>query len=732
MVFRCYDMNHTFLGMLSSDYCTNLQIDETLENGYKNMSFSIASNHSNLLVEEGYLETNEDEFVIRELNKENNDYYFVQSRGNIETLERTMIKGFESLTHKSWEAANLAVLHTGWTIVNDIDSTSAAYQKDRTIRLANGCVLDVLNMIRDVYEIDIWYDTKQKQCHLTDFRGKDLGYILSTEIDMNQFTLQSSTYDFYTRIYPYGKDSLSIASINGGVPYLENHTYSDKVLSIVWIDQRYTVAEHLMEDAASKLAEMAVPLRSYSCHLLDLKKKDVEIGDIVTFVDPAKKIKEKQRVTSINYYPLAVENSTITIANQNLSFSQKQKRMDKIESIVDYNADDAGVITGTGGGGGSYPSIADFTRVNTNLLDAINVEADALSAEEGTISDFTATTAEVGSLHATTGYFDNFDIGQVIVDDLTVENLTVTDTIDFNHGVGNTLQVDSIVNRGQYTGYLTADNFAAGAITSDKITIANGYITAVMIGDGQITTAKIQDASITSAKIVELDASKITTGTLSTERLIIVDPETNRGIVYEINNANDTAELSTMTIDGGSITRRTITADNIVAGTITGNEISANSLTANNLSADSITTEKITSGSVTTDKLATGSITADKIQGGSITLGALSQDVMNFLNSLGDGSTDYSDEAIRQFRAELEQYLSFSQETGLILGSPESDILIQLVNDRMSFKQNGAEVAYISNDKLYINNAEITNKLKMGHYVWVPRKSGNLSLIWED
>ena len=90
MVFRCYDMNHTFLGMLSSDYCTNLQIDETLENGYKNMSFSIASNHSNLLVEEGYLETSEDEFVIRELNKENNDYYFVQSRGNIETLERTI------------------------------------------------------------------------------------------------------------------------------------------------------------------------------------------------------------------------------------------------------------------------------------------------------------------------------------------------------------------------------------------------------------------------------------------------------------------------------------------------------------------------------------------------------------------------------------------------------------------------------------------------------------------
>lgn len=731
MIFRCYDMNHNFLGMLSSDYCTGLQMDEALETGYKNMSFSIASNHSEFLVEEGYLETNEDEFVIREFNKENNEYYFVQCRGNIETLERTMVKDFESMTKKSWETANLAILHTGWTIVNDINPTSDTYQKDRTIRLASGCVLDVLNMIRDVYEIDIWYDTKQKECHLTDFRGKDLGFLLSTEIDMNQFSLQSSTYDFYTRIYPYGKDNLSIESVNDGVPYLENHTYSDKILSIVWIDQRYTIPEHLKADAADKLAEMAIPLRSYSCHIAAIKKDNIEIGDIITFVDPAKKIKEKQRVTSINYYPLAVENSTITIANQNLSFTQKQQRLNRIESIVDYNADDAGVITGAGGGG-SYPSVANFTKVTTNVLDAINAEVDALSADEGVISDLTATTAEFGELHATTGYFDTFDIGEVIVDNLTVKNMTVTDTINFNHGIGNTLQVDSIVNRGQYTGFLTADNFEAGAITSDKITIENGFITAVMIGDGQITSAKIQDAAITNAKIVEIDASKITSGTIATERLIIVDPETNQGIVYEINSANGTAELSSMTIDGGSITRKTITSDNIVAETITGNEIAGNTITAEKLAANAITTEKIAAGSVTADKLESGSVTSDKIQGGSITLGALSQDLRDFLNSLGDGSTSYSDEAIRQFRTELEQYLSFSQETGLILGSPNSDVLIQLINNRMSFKQSGVEVAYISDDKLYINNAEITSKLKMGHYVWVPRRTGNLSLIWED
>lgn len=731
MVFRVYDMNHKFLGMLSSDYCKDLIIEEELERGYETMSFSIASNHAELLCEEGYLETEEDEFVIREFNKENNEYYFIQCKANIEMLERTHVLDFESMTKKSWETADLAILHTGWSVSNDIDPSSSCYKKDRTVRLASGCVLDVLNLIRDVFEIDIWYDSKNKVVHLVETRGKDLGILMNTEVDMKSFSLQSSTYDYYTRIYPYGKDNLSIAEINNGKPYLENHTYSDKILSIVWIDQRYTIAEHLKEDAEYKLAEMAIPLRSYTCKVAALKKDNVEIGDIITFIDPVKKIREKQRVTKITNYPLATENSTITIANTQISFSKRQEKLDRVAEIVDYNADDAGVINGTGGGGGQGGD-ATFTKVTTNLLDAINAEIDGLRATEGVISDFTATTAEIGELHATTGYFDTFDIGEVIVDDLTVKNITVTDTINFKHGIGETLQVDSLVNQGQYTGYLTADNFKAGAITSDKLTVENGFIKAVMIGDGQITTAHIQDSSITSAKIVEISADLITSGTIATERLIIVDPETNQGIVYEINKANGTSQLSSTTIDGGSITERSITRTNIVAGTITGEEIAARSIYSDNIQAAAITSDKLASNVITADKIAAGAINADKIDSGSITMGALSSELVAFLNSLENGAKEYNDEAIKNFRAELEQYLSFSANTGVILGSPDSDVTVQILNNRISFKKGAEEVAYISENKLYINNAELVTTLKMGHYVWTPRSTGNLSLIWED
>ncbi|AOZ73078.1 hypothetical protein BSR29_03050 [Boudabousia liubingyangii] len=59
------------------------------------------------------------------------------------------------------------------------------------------------------------------------------------------------------------------------------------------------------------------------------------------------------------------------------------------------------------------------------------------------------------------------------------------------------------------TGYLDAARIRTGSITSEKLTIRNGFI----------TNAMIKDAAITSAKIASLDAGKITTGTLSAGRI---------------------------------------------------------------------------------------------------------------------------------------------------------------------------------------------------------------------
>ena len=40
-------------------------------------------------------------------------------------------------------------------------------------------------------------------------------------------------------------------------------------------------------------------------------------------------------------------------------------------------------------------------------------------------------------------------------------------------------------------------------------------------------------------------------------------------------------------------------------------------------------------------------------------------------------------------------------------------------------------MAYISDSKLYITQAEILTDLQLGKFAYTPRNNGNLSLIWK-
>lgn len=151
---------------------------------------------------------------------------------------------------------------------------------------------------------------------------------------------------------------------------------------------------------------------------------------------------------------------------------------------------------------------------------------------------------------------------------------------------------------------VTADKIAAGAIDTDKIAagsvtaekIEAGTITAQQLKAGLITadsgliavgaiqTAQIADGSITSAKIVELSADVIKSGTLQTDRLLLVG---EGGVVYEINALSSGLSQTELSdekyrsyINGTVIVANSITAAQIAAGTITANEIAANAITA--------------------------------------------------------------------------------------------------------------------------------------------------------
>ena len=94
----------------------------------------------------------------------------------------------------------------------------------------------------------------------------------------------------------------------------------------------------------------------------------------------------------------------------------------------------------------------------------------------------------------------------------------------------------------------------------------------------------------------------------------------------------------------------------------------------------------------------------------------------NNLNTLIDSvsNTEYT------HYQELNRYIRFVNGV-IILGEEGNPFTVELSNTRLSFKQDGTEVAYVSNNKLYITSAEVLVNEKIGNFEFRPRNNGSLS-----
>lgn len=75
---------------------------------------------------------------------------------------------------------------------------------------------------------------------------------------------------------------------------------------------------------------------------------------------------------------------------------------------------------------------------------------------------------------------------------------------------------------------------------------------------------------------------------------------------------------------------------------------------------------------------------------------------------------------------EIRKYIRFV-DGKILLGEVGNELELEIANDRISFLQDGAEVAYFSNRKLYVTDAEILHSLQLGNFAFMPRANGNLS-----
>lgn len=75
---------------------------------------------------------------------------------------------------------------------------------------------------------------------------------------------------------------------------------------------------------------------------------------------------------------------------------------------------------------------------------------------------------------------------------------------------------------------------------------------------------------------------------------------------------------------------------------------------------------------------------------------------------------------------EIKKYIRFI-DGKILLGEAGNELELQIANDKISFIQEGAEVAYFTDRKLFVTDGEYTNSLRLGSFAFMPRANGNLS-----
>lgn len=106
---------------------------------------------------------------------------------------------------------------------------------------------------------------------------------------------------------------------------------------------------------------------------------------------------------------------------------------------------------------------------------------------------------------------------------------------------------------------------------------------------------------------------------------------------------------------------------------------------------------------------------------------------LDFTKSIASASDDMqskldaSNNVTNQKFGEISKHIRFV-DGKIILGETGSELTLTVQNDRVSFQQSGNEVAYFSNNNLYIKRAEVLTTLRIGNYEWAPRNDGGLAL----
>ena len=382
---------------------------------------------------------------------------------------------------------------------------------------------------------------------------------------------------------------------------------------------------------------------------------------------------------------------------------------------------------------------AEIAKIAKAQITAANIESAAI--DWAAIKDLNAAVAKIALAQLTTANINNAEIdwasiGQLQADIARLVNANIqTADIDWaqiKDLTAGTAIIEKGVNGKLYVADLAVTEANMASLTVGELIIkgTDGCFYALSIAEnGTVTTEKksvgdadISDNSVSGGKLIEK--------TITARELNVASIFADEALVGAITAANIDvsslfaaeafiSQLNAMDISGNESLRLVVDAAKDEALDATGEAVAQIALTAEQIRSE-----------VKRDYA-----TSDQMSQVTETLSTLAEQSENNFTWTVTKVNEIIEDAAANDNLTREQlnlihtYMRFGED-GLTIGKAGNPLTFRVVNDRLAFYMNDTEVAYLSDNKLYVTQAEILARLQIGKFAYEPQPNGNLSVIY--
>lgn len=592
--------------------------------------------------------------------------------------------------------------------------------------------------------------------HLRSALGQDRRYPIRDGRNIDGITVTEDYEPVVTRLHVRGYENANFEDINDGKDWL------DSELSAQYAYPREGYADfedvddpqELLEMGQARLAELEVPEITYDIRLAQMRGtvqyaayKRLErfgLGDTAVLHSAAVDRDVILRCSELETDCLTGRNKSLKLGNTDVkllaSITAGASANDRLAHVLDAAGNlQAEKIAGKLDLVRVTNLTAEMARIATAAIGEATIEAAQIHDLQAQVAQIvtaaiqnaTIQTAQIDNLSAVVAELLHAEVGVGEFDLAEVKNL-LSEALALEQGTAGSMYITNLA--------VTSANLLSAMLGKLVLKGQDGKYYQVMVGaDGTIQTQEVQPSQ------GEIEAGETESG------LGIVETTANIGALTAQNVKGNEAIFQTILAQ--SMTAGKLTAGEALIASATIPTLYTTSIQAMGNSLDLSANQSITTlvGQKANAADVAGSVSALEemiSQAGSeldgleqaladkageemfvqlsTELKQTSQSITAIISQVAglEGASDAADALLAQYQ------LFFRMDaSGVTIGKSNSDFDVRIDNTKLSFRENGQEIAYVSNSQLYITAAEVTQKLTIGNYSFTRLSDGSLALV---